>query len=355
MSKEAPLLPDNYESCLSDLKNCIRTAQVKAALAVNSELILLYWQLGREILQQQQQEGWGSKVIDRLAKDLRKEFPDMKGLSLTNLRYMRTFASAWPNKEIVQQVIGKIPWGHNVRLLETVKEPEKRLWYVQQTIENGWSRNVLLHQIDIGLYERQGGAITNFDEVLPKSDSDLVQQLLKSEYNFEFLDLRKEVRERELERALVTHIRDFLLELGMGFSFMGSQYRLEVEGEEFFLDLLFYHVKLRRFVVIELKTGSFKPDYSGQLNFYVNVVDNQLRHPDDQPTIGIVLCRSKNRSIVEFTLKGMTKPLGVSTYRLGHELPEEIQMGLPTVEQLEAELEVAAADIEVHSSESPEE
>ncbi|NET34479.1 MAG: DUF1016 domain-containing protein [Cyanothece sp. SIO1E1] len=351
MPHKPSLLPQNYDACLADLKQRIRSAQTRAALAVNSELIWLYWQIGREILARQQQEGWGTKVINRLARDLKREFPTMKGLSLTNLRYMRAFADAWPEAQIVQQVVGKIPWGHNVRLLEAIKAPQQRLWYAQKTIENGWSRNVLLHQIDNQLYERQGGAITNFDQVLPKADSDLTQQILKSEYNFEFLNLTEEIRERELERALVNHIRDFLLELGMGFSFMGNQFRLEVEAEEYFVDLLFYHVILRRFIVIELKTGSFKPEYSGQLNFYVNVVDNQLRHPDDQPTIGIVLCRSKKQSVVEFALKGMTQPIGVSTYKLSSTLPQDIQMRLPTVAQLEAELEVAAAEIEAQTLE----
>lgn len=351
MSKTLFSLPDDYDAFLNDLKERIRTAQIRAALAVNKELILLYWQIGQDILARQRQQGWGAKVIQKLAKDLKKTFPDLKGFSRTNLLYMRAFAEAYPDEEFVQQLAGQIPWFHNCVLLDKVKDDIERQWYIQKTIENGWSRNVLVMQIETNLYQRQGSAITNFKQTLPQTESDLAHQILKSPYNLEFLNLHEEARERELEQALVRHMRDFLLELGVGFSFVGNQYRLEVEGDEFWIDLLFYHLKLRCFVVIELKVTEFKPEYSGQINFYVNVVDDLLRHPDDQPTIGIVLCRSKKKTVVEYALKGMNQPIGVSTYHLGDKLPEQLQESLPTVEQLEMELNTAVAEIESQPSE----
>lgn len=276
MSKKSPLsLPDNYDEFLHSLKDRIRTAQVRAALAVNKELVLLYWQIGKEILERQEQEGWGAKVITRLAKDLKAEFPEIKGFSARNLLYMQSFAEAYSDELIVQQAVAQIPWGHNVRILDKVKDYDERLWYIQQTIENGWSRAVLEHQIGSRLFQRQGKAITNFEQALPKPQSELAQQILKSPYNFDFLSLGKEALERDLERALIAHMRDFLLELGVGFSFVGSQYPLEIAGQEFRIDLLFYHLKLRCFIVIDLKMGKFEPSYSGQINFYVNVVDDQ--------------------------------------------------------------------------------
>ncbi|MGL6342009.1 MAG: PDDEXK nuclease domain-containing protein, partial [Waterburya sp.] len=354
MSKKPLSLPDNYDEFLKTLSERIRTAQVKAALAVNKELVLLYWQMGKDILNRQDTEGWGAKVIDKLAKDLKAEFPDMKGFSRTNLLYMRSFAKAYPDEQIVQQLVGQIPWGHNVRILDAVKDDSERLWYIQQTIENGWSRAVLEYQIESQLYSRQGKAITNFDQALPKPQSDLAQQILKSPYNFDFLSLGKEAVERDLERALIAHMRDFLLELGVGFSFVGSQYPLEVGGQEFRIDLLFYHLKLRCFIVIDLKMGKFEPAFSGQINFYVNAVDDLLRHPDDQPTIGMVLCKSKENTIVEYSLRGVNTPIGVSTHSI-EELPEQLQDSLPTVEQLQQELNDAAAEIEEKSKGSAEE
>lgn len=341
---------NNYDSFLRSLKERIRTAQVKAALAVNKELVLLYWQIGKEILERQEKEGWGAKVISRLAKDLKAEFPEMKGFSRTNLLYMRAFADTYPNEQIVQQLAGLIPWFHNCILVDKVKNETERLWYIQQTIEHGWSRAVLEHQIETNLYQRQGKAITNFDQALPKPQSELAQQILKSPYNFDFLGLGKEVRERDLERALIAHMRDFLLELGVGFSFVGSQYALEVADQEFRIDLLFYHLKLRCFIVIDLKMGKFEPAYSGQINFYVNAVDDLLRHPDDQPTIGMVLCKSKENTVVEYALRGVTTPIGVSTHSI-EQLPEQLQESLPTVERLQQELNEAAAEIEARSSE----
>lgn len=336
----------NYDAFLTTLKQRVRTAQMRAALAVNQELVLLYWQIGREILQRQQDEGWGTKVIERLTKDLKREFPDMKGFSRTNLLYMRAFAEAYPDEQFIHQLGGQIPWRHNCVLLDRVKVPEQRVWYIQQTLENGWSRAVLEMQIESRLYERQGSAVTNFSQTLPKPQSDLAQQLIKDPYNFDFLTLGKEAQERDLERALVERIRDFLLELGTGFSFVGSQYPMEVSGQEYRLDLLFYHLKLRCFVIIDLKMVEFQPEFSGKMNFYVSAVSAILRHPDDQPTIGIILCKSKNKTVAELALQGMTQPIGVSTHKIGKDVPEQLKGILPTVEQLEMELDTAAAELE---------
>lgn len=338
------LIPDDYPELLEQLKDRIRTAQVRAALSVNRELVVLYWQIGREILTRQQQSGWGSKVIDRLSKDLRREFPGTKGFSTRNLKYMRAFAEAWPEEPIVQQAAAQIPWFHNCVLLDKVKDAQQRLWYVQQTVESGWSRNVLVHQIDTGLYARQGQAPTNFEASLPKPQSDLAIQLLKDPYNFEFLTIAQGAHENQLQRGLLDHLRNFMIELGVGFAFVGSRVHLEVGGEDFYLDLLFYHLKLRCFVVIDLKTGRFKPEYAGKMNFYLAAVDDLLRHEDDQPSIGIILCREKNKVIVEYSLRDIDKPIGVPQYQLIEALPEELASQLPTVEQLEHELRDATKD-----------
>jgi predicted nuclease of restriction endonuclease-like (RecB) superfamily len=298
--------------------------------------VLLYWQIGREILVRQQQEGWGAKTIDRLAKDLKQEFPEMKGFSPRNLKYMRAFAEAWSDEVIVQQVVAQIPWGHNVRLLDKVTDREQRLWYVRQTISYGWSRAVLEHQIDSALYQRQGQAMTNFTTTLPQPQSDLANQLLKDPYNFDFLSLGKQAQERDVENALVSRIRDFLMELGVGFAFVGSQYHLEVGGQDFYIDLLFYHLQLRCYIAIELKIDDFKPEYSGKMSFYVSAIDDLLRHPQDSPTIGLILCRSRNQTIAEYALRDVNKPIAVARYQ--QELPEEMRGVLPSVERLEAEL-----------------
>jgi len=338
MAERGPLVPQGYDAFLKDLKERIRSAQIRAALAVNRELVLLYWGIGTDILTRQTQHGWGAKVIDRLADDLRRAFPDMSGFSPRNLKYMRAFAEAWPDGQFVQQVVAQIPWGHNVRILDHVKGPAEREWYIRQTIQNGWSRNVLVHQIESGLYRRQGKALTNFSRTLPAPQSELAQQLVKDPYNFEFLTLAEQARERELERALIDHLRDFLLELGVGFSFVGSQYRLEVGGQEFRLDLLFYHLRLRAFVVIEVKVTDFQPEFSGKMNFYLSAVDDLLRHPDDQPSIGMILCKSKNRVVAEYALRDIRKPVGIAEYRLTGVLPKPLQGSLPTIEELESEL-----------------
>ncbi|MBW4503710.1 MAG: DUF1016 family protein [Scytonema hyalinum WJT4-NPBG1] len=340
------LTPQDYDDFLRGLKERILSAQVKAALSVNRELVLLYWYIGREILTRQQQQGWGAKVIDKLAADLRQAFPQMKGFSARNLKYVRAFAQAYPDEEFVQQLVAQIPWGHNVRILDAVKDSEERKWYVEQTIQYGWSRNILVHQIESGLYHRQGKAVTNFDRTLPKPQSELAQQLLKDPYNFDFLSLGEEAQERDLEKALIEQIRKFLLELGVGFAFMGSQYHLEVGDQDFYIDLLFYHVRLRCYVVIDLKIEEFKPEFSGKMSFYVSAVDDLLRHPDDKPTIGMILCKTKNQTIVEYALRDMNKPIGVSTYQLRDALPEQLQGSLPTIEQLEAQLEALNLDID---------
>ena len=331
MSRNHPAKPEGYVELLDELKARIRQAQMKAVLAVNTELLLLYWGIGRDILARQEQEGWGAKVIDKLARDLREQFPDMRGLSARNLKYMRSLAAAWPDETIVQEVLAQIPWYHNIALLEKLQDPELRLWYARATLENGWSRNVLVHQIETKLSERQGAAPTNFERTLAAPDSDLARQTLKDPYTFDFLALDVDVRERELERGLLENLQHFMLELGQGFAFVGSQYSLEVGGEEFRIDLLFYHLHLRRYVVIELKAGKFQPEYAGKLGFYLTAVDNQLRHPDDGKTIGLLLCREKNRIVAEYALQDSTKPMGVAEYRV---LPKELRGELPSVEEL---------------------
>ncbi len=338
--------PEDYETFLHELKERIRTAQVRAALAVNRELTLLYWQIGQDILLRQRQQGWGAKVVTKLSKDLQKEFPSMKGFSRTNLLYMRAFAEAYPDEPIVQQVAGQIPWFHNCTLLDKVKDPQERLWYIQKTIQQGWSRSVLIHQLERGLYQRQGEAMTNFQTTLPQPQSDLAQQVLRDPYNFDFLSLGKEAQERELENALVKHIREFLLELGVGFAFVGSQFPIQVSGKEYRLDLLFYHFRLHCFVVIDLKTVDFEPEFSGKMNFYVSAVDDLMRNPQDNPTIGIVLCKTQDNTIVEYALRDVNKPIGVSTYQLRDALPESLKGNLPTIAELETQLNVLTVELE---------
>lgn len=342
MTRESDiLLSDAYKDFLSGLKERIRSAQIRAALAVNQELIHLYWQIGNDILQRERNEGWGSKVINRLSKDLKREFPDSRGFSPRNLRYMRALAEAYPDEQIVLRVIAQIPWGHNQSLLNKLDLIEHRLWYAQKTMEHGWSRNILELQIESNLLERQGKASDNFSRTLPPKDSDLSDHLFKDPYNFSFLKIKEASHERDLETALVRHIREFLLELGVGFAFVGSQYRLDISGREFFIDMLFYHLKLRRYIVIDLKTTEFKPEFVGKMNFYVNAVDDILCGELDEPTIGIILCKSKNKTIVEFALSSIGTPIGVSTYTLSEELPEALRENMPTAEQLAVELDFA--------------
>ena len=337
MTAPVPAPGDGYASLLAELKERIRSARLKAAVAVNQELVLLYWSIGRDILDRQAAEGWGARVIDRLAADLRRDFPDMTGLSPRNLKYMRAFAEAFPDREMVQQVVARLPWGHSIKLVEGTKDPEERLWYARQAIEHGWSRNVLVHQIESGLFRRKGKALTNFARTLPAPQSDLAQELLKDPYSFDFLALGPDMSERELERGLLDHLRALILELGKGFAFVGSQHHLEVGGQDYYLDLLFYHLRLRCFVVIELKIEEFKPEFAGKMNFYLSAVDDQLRHDTDSPSIGIILCKGKNEVIVEYALRDSTKPMGVAEYRMSSALPEPLQAELPTVAEFARE------------------
>ena len=282
-------------------------------------------------------------MIDRLGEDLRRTFPEMTGLSGRNLKYMRAFAEAYPDQEIVQQVVARLPWGHNVRLIEAVKDPAERLWYARQAIEHGWSRNILVHQIESDLYHRQGKAITNFERTLPAPQSELARELIKDPYSFDFLALGPDMSERELERSLLDHLRSLILELGKGFAFVGSQYPLQVGGQDYYLDLLFYHLRLRCFVVLELKIEEFKPEFAGKMNFYLSAVDDQLRHETDGPSIGIILCKGKNAVVVEYALRDSAKPMGVAEYRLSPSLPIQLQGNLPTAEELAREFPLMSA------------
>jgi predicted nuclease of restriction endonuclease-like (RecB) superfamily len=334
--KNSLQLPSGYPELLAELSTRIRSAQLRASFAVSRELVLLYWSIGREILVRQQTEGWGARVIDRLGADLQKEFPGVEGYSPRNLKYMRSLAEAWPDAEIVPQLVALLPWGHLRVLLDQLKEGEQREWYLRAAVEYGWSRNVLVLQIKSGLREREGKAITNFQRALPPPDSDLAEQVLKDPYNFDFLTVTREAHEREIERGLLIHLRDLLLELGRGFAFVGSQVPLEVGDETFYIDLLFYHVRLHCYFVIELKTGKFKPEWAGKLNFYLSAVDDLFRTGPDAPTIGLLLCESHRSPIVEYTLRSIDKPIGVSSYRVTRELPAPIRAEVPTVEDLQA-------------------
>ena len=335
-----PALPAGYAPLLADLKARVRAAQVRAVLSVNRELVLLYWHIGREILRCQRDEGWGAKVVERLAQDLRTEFPEIEGFSPRNLKYMRALAVAYPEGEFVQQVAAQIPWGHNLLLLNKLKQRELREWYAKKTLEHGWSRAVLSMQIQTKAHSRAGKALTNFKQTLPPPQSDLAQQTLKDPYVFDFLTLSVGARERELEQGLVDHVQKFLLELGVGFAFVGRQVHLEIGKEDYYLDLLFYHLKLRCYVVIDLKMEPFKPEFAGKMNFYLSAVDDRMRGPQDQPTIGLLLCRDKNRITVEYALRNMAKPIGVAQWqtRLVESLPRKLKGALPSVKDLEKEL-----------------
>ncbi|MBM4260474.1 MAG: DUF1016 domain-containing protein [Deltaproteobacteria bacterium] len=334
--------PAGYADWLAELKTRIHGAQQRAALAVNRELVLLYWQIGRDILARQAEQGWGAKVIERLSQDLRSAFPEMHGFSPRNLKYMRAFAEAWPHQQFVQEVLAQLPWYHQLALLDKLPGPETRRWYAAKAIEHNWSRNVLVMQIETRLLERSGKAITNFPATLPKPQSDLARESLKDPYRFDFLGLTDEAQERAVEGALVKHVTEFLLELGAGFAFVGRQVLLDVGGDEFFIDLLFYHLKLRCYVVVELKGGKFKPEHLGQLGFYLTTVDRQVKNAHDNPTIGLLLCKSKNKIVAEYALSDKTQPMGVAEYKLLESLPPELQTSLPSIEQIEREL--AAGD-----------
>lgn len=338
--QETVLNLQEYSTFLEQIKVDIRQTQLRASLAVTKELVLLYWRIGSGLSQKVSIEGWGAKTVKRLAKDLELSFPGVAGFSLRNLQYMRKFADCYPDPNCATAV-AQIPWGHNIVLLEQLSDLEKRIWYAQKTVENSWSRSMLALWIESDLYGRQGKAVTNFQTTLPKPTSDLAQQTLKDPYNFGFLALDKDFREKELEDGLVNQIQKFLLELGQGFAFVGRQVHLTVENEDYYIDLLFYHLKLRCYMVIELKAAAFDPKDIGQINFYLSAVNDLLRHPDDKPSIGMIFCKTKNSFTVEYALKDIHKPIGVSEYQatLADALPQEFKGTLPTIEEIEAEFQ----------------
>lgn len=341
-----------YSTWLKELKSKIRSVQIKAAVKVNTEMLNFYWELGADIVEKQSAAKWGDGFLGKLSQDLMTEFPDMRGFSLSNLKYIKQwylFYSAHESigqqlvgrlkKANVQQLVAQIPWGHNLVIISKIKDTNEALFYVQKIIQNNWSRAVLTHQIESGLYGREGKAITNFKATLPLPQSDLARQTLKDPYSFDFLTLREKHDEKELEDALINQIAGFLLEMGSGFSYIGRQYRLEINGDEFFIDLLFYHIRLHCYIVVELKVVKFKPEFAGKLNFYVSAVDSILKTEQDNPTIGILICKSKNKTVVEYALKDIHKPIGVSEYLITKNLPDEFKSSLPSIEEIEAELE----------------
>lgn len=388
-------IPANYGGLLKELKSRIQSARVKAALAANAELIHLYWDMGRMIVDQQEKEGWGKSVVERLSQDLQSEFPDQKGLSPRNIWMMRQFYLEWiessailsqfvaelehapqaklqqllgeilsqPAREFLQRpvaeigatgklprhvreldapqillrIVREIPWGQNIDLISKLKDPRQRLWYALKTIENGWSRAVLTAQIESGLIDNQGAALTNFNATLPGPQSDLAQGILKDRYLLDFIAGGEAVRERDLENQLATHMTRFLVELGKGFAYVGRQYRITVGGDEFFIDLLFYHVRLHSYIVIELKTGRFEPEFSGKMNFYLEAIDRQVRTERDGPTLGLILCKEKNNVVVEYALARADRPMGVATWEFSKQVPKELQDALPTAAELEQE------------------
>ncbi|HET9057116.1 MAG TPA: PDDEXK nuclease domain-containing protein [Chitinophagaceae bacterium] len=355
-------ITNNYIEVLQSLKEKIRQSRLRAAHSVNKQLLLLYHEIGITILQQEKLGGWGAKIIDTLARDLKMEFPDMTGLSKRNLRYMKEFASAYPilqpvaaklqdaenqKIEFVQPAVAQIPWTHHTLILDKLKAEKERLFYIQKAAENGWSKSVLVLQIESGLYQRQGKSINNFSNALPVYDSDLAGEMFKSPYIFDFLHLSEEAKEKELELGLIQHLKKFMLELGRGFAYVGNQFNLEVDGDDFFLDLLFYNTRLHCYVVFELKIGEFKPEYAGKLNFYLSTVDAQIKIPEDKPTIGILLCKTPNKTVVEYALRGIDKPMGVADFELKKYLPVELESDLPTVKELEEELEKEIQEFKV--------
>jgi predicted nuclease of restriction endonuclease-like (RecB) superfamily len=353
-----------YKAWLTKLKLRIRTVQIKAALTVNSELLRFYWDLGADITAKQTTAKWGDGLLSRLSRDLMAEFPETKGFSLSNLKYIKQWylfythssvigqqavgqfaeeiASQLPQDEFEQQPVAQItaiPWGHNIAIVAKCKDVAEALYYVQNTLAHNWSRSVLVHQIESSLYQREGRSVTNFAVALPKPQSDLAKQTLKDPYIFDFLNMTKEYDERDLEKDLIEHVTQFLLELGAGFAYIGRQVRVQVGEREFFIDLLFYHAKLHCYVVIELKTGDFEPEHAGKLNFYIKAIDSQFRKEDDQPTIGILLCKNKDRLVAEYALSDIHKPMGVSEYQLTKALPDDLKPSLPSIEDIERELE----------------
>ena len=323
-----------YISIVENIKHEITAAQYRAAVHVNADLLLLYHSIGCII---NDHKSWGNKFIDNLATDIKMSFPESKGYSVRNLKYMAKFAEAYPDREFVQQVVAQIPWGHNIILMDKVSNPDERVWYIQKAIENSWSRNVLVHQIESGLYKRQVSAekVSNFEHRLPSPQSELAVQTMKDPYVFDFIPFREDMLERDIEQALVRDITKLLLELGTGFAFVGNQYHLNVGGDDFYIDLLFFNLNLRCYVVIELKTGDFKPEYAGQLNFYLSAVDGILKKEHDNPSIGLLLCKSKNNLVAEYSLKDISKPIGVSEYKVTSNLPDDLEDQLPSIEDIQ--------------------
>lgn len=341
-------LPESYPELLASVKSLVKKERLKIVQSANTQMILLYWQIGQHILKRQEQEGWGAKVIDRLAHDLKQAFPEMHGFSPRNLKYMRKFAELWPQLQIVQQLVAQIPWGSNVLLLDKLKTVEERIWYVRRCLAHGWSRNVLNLQIEGKLHLRQGHSQNNFPVTMLPEQSDMAVQIFKDPYLFDFLGTDAPRREAELEQKLLEHLEGFLLELGQGFAFVGRQMLLEVGDDDFRADLVFYHLKLRCFVIVELKMGKFNPGFVSQLNMYQTIVDEQLRHPQDQPTIGLLLVKEKNNLIVEYALASYSKPIGVAEWQqqLTRMIPDELKSSLPSIEDIERELEQESQRIE---------
>ena len=342
------LVSQDYKVWLESLKNKFRSSQIKASIKVNTTLLEFYWDLGGQIVQKQEEHKWGSGFLEKLSHDLSAEFPDVKGFSYRNIRFIRQWYIFWQQgaakieNENWQQLVAmlfQVPWGHHQIILNKIKNIDEAIYYVQNTMQNGISRSVLVHQIESNLYEREGKAITNFENTLPPIQSDLAKEITKDPYNFDFIALTQDYQEKELEDALTENITNFLLELGSGFAFVGRQYKLNVGGDEFKIDLLFYHIKLKCYVVVELKATSFKPEHAGKLSFYTSAIDGELKNSDDNPTIGILICKSKNNTVVEYALKDINKPLGISEYQLTEILPKEYKSSLPSIEEIEAKLE----------------
>ena len=342
------VVTEEYKSWINDVKMRIKQSQIKASVKINYELLDLYWELGRDIVSKQENAKWGDSFLNVMSKDLQKAFPGMSGFSTQNLRSVRFWYKFYNDNanclqvvsefEMVEKMVKSIPWGHNQRIMYKCKDINEALFYVQKTMDNNWSRNVLEHQIDSGLYERQGKAITNFQVKLPVPQSDLAEQTLKDPYNFDFLTLREEYDEKELEDALVNQITQFLLELGTGFSYLGRQVHIKVGESDFYMDLLFYHVRLHCYVVVELKTEKFKPEFAGKLNFYVTAVNKNMKSEQDNQTIGILICKDKDDVVAEYSLDDMSQPIGIAQYELTKVLREEFKSSLPSIEEIENEL-----------------
>ena len=326
----------DYAKWLDNLKLRIRTTQIKAALSANSELIKLYWDIGKDIFEKQELKSWGNSIVENLSKDLKSEFPNMKGFSRRNLFYMKKFYTFYKSDfKKVQQLVAQIPWGHNILIISKSTSINEAIFYLNETLENNWSRDILDMQINSDLYKRKGNAITNFSQSLPQPDSDLAKQTIKDPYLFDFLTLKKDADEKSIEDQLTKHITHFLLELGKGFAFIGRQFHLEIGKKDYYIDLLFYHTKLRCYVVVELKAKEFKAEYAGKLNFYLSAIDETIKSKEDNPTIGILLCKERNKIEAEYALRGMSQPIGVAEFKLSKNIPKDIKSELPTIEEIE--------------------